>query len=94
MLKIYSRILISAWKNFGLGLIFWRWLLFLPLFLFFTRLTLLLDRLFFSQYLKAEVKSPIFIIGNPRSGTSFLHSLLTQTEEFISFKTWEIFFPC
>jgi len=93
MLKIYYRILISAWKNFGLGLIFWRWLLFLPLFLFFTRLTLLLDRLFFSQYLKAEVKSPIFIIGNPRSGTSFLHSLLTQTEEFISFKTWEIFFP-
>jgi hypothetical protein len=93
MLQIYYRIIIAAVKNFGLGLIFWRWLIFLPLFLLFTHCTLFLDRIFFPQYRQVEIKKPIFIIGNPRSGTSFLHSLLTQTEDFVSFKTWEIFFP-
>ena len=93
MLHIYYRILISAWKTFGPRLIFWRWLLFLPLYLFFTHFTLWLDRMFFTQYNQVEIKNPVFIIGNPRSGTSFLHSSLTQTEDFVSFKTWEIFFP-
>ena len=93
MLQFYYRILISAWKTFGLRLIFWRWLLFLPLFLLFTHFTLFLDKIFFPRYQKIQVKNPVFIIGNPRSGTSFLHNLLTQTEEFIAFKTWQIFFP-
>lgn len=93
MLKTYGQILISAWETFGLGLIFWRWLFFLPLFLLFTRLTLFLDKIFFSQYQKKQITNPVFIIGNPRSGTSFLHYLLTQTDDFVAFKTWEIFFP-
>ena len=93
MLHIYYRILISAWKTFGPRLIFWRWLFFLPLYLFFTRLTLWLDRIFFPQYQQIEIKQPVFIIGNPRSGTSFLHGCLTQTDDFVAFKTWEIFFP-
>lgn len=93
MIYIYYQILIAAKKTFGLGLIFWRWLIFLPLFLLFTHFTLFLDRIFFPQYRQVEIKNPVFIIGNPRSGTSFLHGLLTQTEEFVSFKTWEIFFP-
>ena len=93
MLQIYYRILISAWKTFGIGLIFWRWLLLLPLFLLFTHFTLFLDKIFFPQYQKIKVKNPVFIIGNPRSGTSFLHYLLTQTEDFVALKTWQIFFP-
>ncbi|MEO0015436.1 MAG: hypothetical protein RLZZ535_3825 [Cyanobacteriota bacterium] len=93
MLKIYYRIIIAAVKNYGLGLIFWRWLLFLPLFLVFTHCTLFLDRIFFPQYRQVQVNKPIFIIGNPRSGTSFLHTLVTESEDFVSFKTWEIFFP-
>ena len=93
MLKIYYRILISAWKTFGPGLIFFRWLLFLPLFLLFTHVTLFLDKIFFPAYQKNEVKNPVFIIGNPRSGTSFLHSLITRTEDFVAFKTWEIILP-
>lgn len=93
MLQVYYRILISAWKTFGIGINFLRWFLFLPLYLLFTHATLFLDKIFFPQYQKAKVKKPVFIIGNPRSGTSFLHSLLSQTEEFVSFKTWQIFFP-
>ena len=93
MLQVYYQILASARETFGLGLIFWRWLLFLPLYLLFTHTTLFLDKIFFSRYQKVDIKNPVFIIGNPRSGTSFLHTLLTQTEDFVSFKTWEIFFP-
>ena len=93
MFQVYYGIMISAWKTFGPGLIFWIWLLFLPLFLLFTHCTLFLDRIFFPQYCKLQVKNPVFIIGNPRSGTSFLHRLLTQTEDFVAFKTWQLFFP-
>ena len=93
MFQIYLQILISAKETFGIGLVFLRWLFFLPLYLLFTHFTLWLDQIFFPQYQQIKVTSPVFIIGNPRSGTSFLHNLLTQTDDFVSFKTWEIFFP-
>ncbi len=93
MLKIYFSILKSCWKNLGFGATFLRWLFLFPLFLAFTHLTLLLDRIFFPEYCKIQVKKPIFIIGNPRSGTSFIHRLLTQTKEFAAFETWQLLFP-
>jgi hypothetical protein len=65
----------------------------MPIAFGFTHLTLFLDRIFFPQYRKVEIKNPIFIIGHPRSGTTFVHHLLTQTEEFATFKTWQIFLP-
>lgn len=93
MLKIYSRILISAWKTFGVGIIFLRWLFLAPLFVGFTHLTLFLDNIFFSPYRQVEVKNPVFIIGHPRSGTTFLHRLLTQTNDFAVFRLWHILLP-
>lgn len=93
MLQVYYRIVISAWKTFGFGTIFWRWALFMPIFLGFTHFTLFLDRIFFPQYRKIKVKKPVFIIGHPRSGNTFLHKLLTQTDEFVAFQTWQILFP-
>ena len=93
MLQIYYRILISAWKTFGLGLIFCRWLLLLPLFSLFTHFTLFLDLIFFPQYRKVEIKKPVFIIGHPRSGTTFLHHLLTQAGDYATFNTWHIGLP-
>jgi hypothetical protein len=93
MFKVYYRIIISAKKTFGVGSIFLRWLIIPPIFIIFTHLTLFLDRIFFPQYQKLQVKNPVFIIGHPRSGNSFLHHLLTQTEEFVGFKTWQIIFP-
>jgi len=50
-----------------------------------------LDRLFFPGFKKVNVQAPIFIIGNPRSGTTFLHRLLSRDEgHFASMTTWEI----
>lgn len=50
------------------------------------------DEVFFRGYRRVKVKEPVFIIGNPRSGTTFFHRLLSRDQEnFISMKTWEIF---
>ena len=55
---------------------------------------LLLDELFFPGYRRVKIEAPVFIIGNPRSGTTFLHRILSRDHErFSAFKTWEILFP-
>lgn len=51
-----------------------------------------LDELIYPGYRKVQVQEPVFIIGNPRSGTTFLHRLLARDRgHFVSMKTWEIF---
>lgn len=51
-----------------------------------------LDELFYRGYHRAEVREPVFIIGNPRSGTTFLHRLLARdVGHFHTMRTWEIF---
>lgn len=50
----------------------------------------LCDEIFFSAYRKVTVKAPVFIIGIPRSGTTYLHrSLAEDQEQFTSVSTWE-----
>ncbi len=41
----------------------------------------LLDEFFFFNYRKLDVKQPIFIISNPRSGTTFTHRLMCMDED-------------
>lgn len=93
MLKIYFRTLVVTWKVYGFGSVFLTWLLFEPLFRFFTALTLGLDHLFFHSFRAVQVKRPVFIIGHPRSGTTFVHHILTQDDQTAAFQTWHIFFP-
>jgi hypothetical protein len=53
---------------------------------------LLLDEVFYPAYHEIKIKQPVFIIGNPRSGTTFLQRLLAKdSHSFISMRTWEIF---
>lgn len=49
----------------------------------------LIDELLFSAYRKIEIKSPVFIVGIPRSGTTFLHRTLAIDSKFTCFSTWE-----
>ena len=56
------------------------------------RLGFFLDGILFPGFRKTEVKAPLFIVGYPRSGTTFLHRLLGKDEEHVShMKTWELF---
>lgn len=55
------------------------------------RICFMLDEIFFPNYRRQEVRGPIFIIGNPRSGTTFLHRLMYKdAETFTAFAVWEL----
>src|SRR5580704_1043802 len=41
----------------------------------------IVDEIFFRGYRKVQIKEPVFIISNPRSGTTFLHRLISLDEE-------------
>lgn len=50
-----------------------------------------LDDLFFPGYREITIKQPLFLIGIPRSGTTFLHRLLSEdTDRFTTFQFWEL----
>jgi len=51
-----------------------------------------LDDIFFPAYKNHPVEKPLFIISNFRSGSSFLHRLLSHDQEnFTSMRTWDIY---
>jgi hypothetical protein len=51
-----------------------------------------LDDIFFSGHKTQPIEKPLFIIGNLRSGSTFLHRLLSRdTETFTSLTTWDIY---
>ena len=47
-----------------------------------TRLQIHADRRRYPELAAAEVRAPVFIMGLPRSGTTFLHNLLSQDPAF------------
>src|SRR5438093_6669121 len=83
----------AGWQLFGLDRHLLIYALRRPLFMGLMRLTLALDHVCFPAFRRVEVRTPVFIIGHPRSGTTFLQLLLTQTGEFCTFSAWEIFLP-
>jgi omega-hydroxy-beta-dihydromenaquinone-9 sulfotransferase len=56
-------------------------------------ITLGLDYVFYPGHRKQPIDRPIFIIGNPRSGTTFLHRLLVGAGDMAALELWEMLFP-
>jgi omega-hydroxy-beta-dihydromenaquinone-9 sulfotransferase len=56
------------------------------------RMGLWLDNLLFPWFRKAKIEKPVFIIGNFRSGSTFLHRMLAASRPFTALKTWELYF--
>lgn len=70
-------------------------LLFLPPFLLLQVVHwvgFLLDEILFFRYHRVEVREPWFVLGVPRSGTTFMHRLLASDPDFTTFSTWECLF--
>ncbi len=66
--------------------------LFVPLELI-VHTALFADELLYGRYRRRVVREPVFITGNPRSGTTFLHRLLAEdTQRFSTMRMWEILF--
>lgn len=70
-------------------------LLVAPLFLIYqigTWCAHILDELFFRGYKAMTMQNSLFIVGIPRSGTTFLHRFLSlDTSTFTTMRTWEAF---
>ena len=55
------------------------------------RIGFALDHLLFPGYRRVDVCEPLFVVGMPRSGTSFLHQTLSQdTRRFTTLTLWEL----
>ncbi len=47
-----------------------------------------------SEALRTEpIENPVFIVGMPRSGSTFLHELLTEDPRYRAPRVWEVMFP-
>ena len=54
----------------------------------------LLDHIFFPGFKKQVVRDPVFVVGAPRSGTTFTQNLLSLDEErFAYFRLYQTIFP-
>ena len=53
----------------------------------------IMDRIFFPGAFKSNIKSPIMIVGNPRSGTTFLHRYLVQNGIGVGSQLWQMLYP-
>ena len=51
-----------------------------------------LDEILFRGYRRIRIERPVFVIGVPRSGTTFMHRLLAANPAFTTFSTWECLF--
>jgi len=71
-----------------------RLLLRVPLVALFHAVCFFLDGILFPGLRKVEVRSPVFIVGHARSGTTLLHRLMHEDgERFSAFMLYELWFP-
>jgi len=103
LIKSYARLFVRSWcPDYGgtlKGVSPRRWLvmaLFWPLFGLLQAINgagLLLDYLLFPDFRRVRVREPLFVVGVPRSGTTFLHRLLAgDRERFTTTALWELIF--
>lgn len=95
-MRLTRKVLAGTWDILGPGwdyvyvvgvlLVFKAHFMFMKFFLF-------LDCILFPGFKKVQVTKPVFIIGHPRSGTTFIHHLFNQTGETAAFKAWHLLFP-
>ena len=56
-------------------------------------ITFALDPLLFPSLRRTELRAPIFIVGNPRSGTTFLHRFMVKEGIGAGFELWQLLWP-
>jgi hypothetical protein len=70
------------------------WLVIYPLFILVNRLGLMFDRLFMPEFKAQPLTMPLHLMGNPRSGTTFMFNLFCLDEQNFSYFTfYDILFP-
>ena len=88
VLKVYC----TMGKVFGTWLSFILLLLFLSIIRIIVALFMFLDNIFFPSLITKKIKNPITIIGNPRSGTTFLHRYLIKNNIGSGSELWQLIY--
>jgi len=92
IIKRVSKVYITLGKNFGT----WISGIFLGIFLIILRiiisLFMLLDYIFFPSLINKKIDNPIIIVGNPRSGTTFLHRYLIKNKIGAGSQLWQLIY--
>lgn len=52
-----------------------------------------IDLVFYSKIRNGKINNPIIIVGNPRSGTTFLHHFLTSHKLGTGSQLWQMLYP-
>ncbi|KCV68614.1 hypothetical protein H696_04907 [Fonticula alba] len=52
-----------------------------------------IDEIFFKDYHNVTIKEPVFLVGQPRSGTTKLESILAEDERLLALTLFEMRFP-
>jgi hypothetical protein len=74
--------------------IVWGILLLYPFLAVFDWIFFALDHVFYPGFRSVQVRAPIFVLGNARSGTTHTQRLLAgDADRFSYFRTWEILLP-
>lgn len=59
----------------------------------FNHICLALDTIFYPSYRKISIRSPLFVVSMPRTGTTWLQNVLsTDREQITSMKLWEMLY--
>ncbi len=82
-----------ARARFRVGLVYLPRLVFTLLASALTTIVSLPERLLAPRLLKHDVPPPVFIVGMQRSGTTYLHELLSLDSQFRSPRNYEVFNP-
>ncbi len=83
----------------AVGHTFHKWFALLPMFIGFLLLYvivsigMILDYVFFPSLWKKRVKNPVVIVGNPRTGTTFLQRFLVQNGLGSGMRIWKMLYP-
>ena len=93
---IWARMVLLAVRERGArrAWYLYRLIVWVPLVASFHAVCFFLDGLLFPRLRRIEVRSPVFLVGHARSGTTLLHRLMSQDgERFCSNRMIELYLP-
>jgi len=70
-----------------------RLLVYVPLVASFHAICFALDPLCFPRLRDVAIRTPVFVLGHARSGTTLVHRLMSGDARFSAFRLYELYFP-
>ena len=93
MIKLF-KIIVTLLRKFGFRVIYFVIPIYRLLYSLLYYLGFYIDEILFRNYRKSRIEKPIFLVGHPRSGTTFVHKFVVKNcIEFEGMYLWRMIFP-